>query len=767
MVEVEEVKSAIDALQQPNQTVRANQWLSEFARTNKAWPALENLLISKSHRLFAAVTLYGKVQRDLNQLNQIEVEDLLDRLVKHLLLCASEQIVELSVCRYLGLCIAAAAVQMQKSGIINSILTWLNPIISSNPKVVLELLISLPEECYNQSTDATDDMRELFSMDLNRSLTDVFDFLQHLTQYQDVATSNKISKCVERWIESTEVTIASIVLHPVFNSVVGYLQVPDLFEASVDVLIALWQRFGLEAFNYLFATVMQLAPLWNSQLATIASKKADDIDDDVLNVFRMISRLVTVVGESCMAKVFNDSEDGVTELLSFLLRCSQFPFDFNISRIPLKVFYDLSTVVRSRGYDCSEVVRTRLVQVYGALLEGLVSQLALPEDVLQGALVLSDSLEDKRYELVDSISDCCVVLGPSLCSNSLCALLQREMDLSQQAGQTVQWARIEAILSALQVCIEDLPLDDSELNIQILSFVKSLPDLPALKVVSVNVVGKIAGWLRRNEAFIQPQIVFLSDCLGKPLLALAAARAIANICKQCSQSDKVPAELILNYHRQRDTVGLPLEAESYMIEGLCYLVMAMPATVQADALEQVICPIRTSFGTHVASKSGLAVMKDIDAVTTVYRFLFLDVGDHLTHQFLQLQPLLEAAMEALPEERVCEKACRCYKYVFKNVRRGLYQYIPAISATLAQNFRTKRFSAFIYAAAICFSTYINEGGGQLADALYAMLWSLSSDFFASMGQLSDFEQRPDLVEEYFYFVARALECYPDPLVHSS
>jgi transportin-3 len=138
----------------------------------------------------------------------------------------------------------------------------------------------------------------------------------------------------------------------------------------------------------------------------------------------------------------------------------------------------------------------------------------------------------------------------------------------------------------------------------------------------------------------------------------------------------------------------------------------------------------------------------------------------IVQYFAVLQPLLQRAIEIFPEERLCEKVCRCYKYVMKTTSRAFAKLVPAMAENLVNNFKRLPYSAFIYAAAICFSCFIKEEPNLYGDILYNMLWSVSESFFTVMHDYAQFEKKPDLVEEYFYFVGRVLELHPEPFIYS-
>jgi len=83
---------------------------------------------------------------------------------------------------------------------------------------------------------------------------------------------------------------------------------------------------------------------------------------------------------------------------------------------------------------------------------------------------------------------------------------------------------------------------------------------------------------------------------------------------------------------------------------------------------------------------------------------------------------------------------------------------------LADQFSKTPFPAFLYAAAICISCFSLTDNGVYVEALYQMVWSLSNSFFQLLNSLERFEEQPDLVEEYFFLMAKTLQYCPAPFV---
>jgi transportin-3 len=161
------------------------------------------------------------------------------------------------------------------------------------------------------------------------------------------------------------------------------------------------------------------------------------------------------------------------------------------------------------------------------------------------------------------------------------------------------------------------------------------------------------------------------------------------------------------------------------------------------------------------------VAADVDRLTAVMRYIVIDGGD-VAGIFASLQPLLAQVLELFQNksEYVCEKVCRCYKHSIRSCRAAFAPTLKQMTSHLAEQFQKNCIAAFLYAGAICVTDFSREGGGVYVSTLYEMLWSMSNTFFQRMSSLQQFEQKPDVVEEYFYLMAKALQNCPVPLLQS-
>ena len=251
-------------------------------------------------------------------------------LVQHIIRMSQTQgsiTTEMNVCRYLCLAVATIALQSNQSGIVSQILTWLNPIINSVPTLLLELLIVLPEESYNRYADVSNETRNLFIEQLSVSSTDVLTFISNLWPSVNSKDKAKILLCTEKWVEITGISANLLMSQPIYAYILQTLQNindNDIFEPAVDALLGILHRYqgkelqilGLHTNNIHFNTythilesslpvILTTRAKWNELMKfTIPNSykggNDDDVDEDDVNLCKVLSRLYTETAESCL-----------------------------------------------------------------------------------------------------------------------------------------------------------------------------------------------------------------------------------------------------------------------------------------------------------------------------------------------------------------------------------------------------------------------------------------------------------------------------------
>ena len=750
-------------------TKRANKWMIEFERSRDAWSVADQMIREPTGSpciFFGAKILYSKLKRDFKDFNGSPdaVNGITNSLVEHIIRLAQDANSNFVVIRYLCLSLAVLALQINKNGIVQEILGWLNPIIMTAPRVVLELITVLPEECFNRQVDVNQDTRLALAHQMATSINDVFGFLSYLSTNDTIVTQigNDLLNCLEKWIYFVDIPATSLGTQPVYAYAMNCLTTGNNFEAAVEVAITVLRRYGCTASDMHLVTslmpyVVALRNVWNTQILQLN----EDSDDDDMNICRCIARLYTELSEACIEIYEVDADVGQNEILMQLIECAKFPYDINICCIPLQFFYQFSCyLVRKR------LLLPRYQDFFKLATRAGLIQITPSEDYIIGRSKLSDDEMNKRYEWIETFRDCVDLLEPMVFIELVCGELQR------LCTQAPKWNDIEACLFALHIVIPYLANNESMYLPQIMTLIASIPEnMPGIQKTLIELVGSCAHWLNANPVYVRPLLNKLFNNLQSQEYSSAAAIAIMKVLKRCCRVPELPVQdLIILMAQLRGTGSLALEADLYLTEGLCYVISNYPPDRHSDALLEVIDPIYKSITASLdetvvsSDRSGNVISANIDKLTCIMRYIDVD-RSLIASIFGSIQPALERAVEVYRLEKVCEKVCRCYKHTIKNCRASFLPYLPAMAAHLTARFQQIPYSAFLYAASTCISQFASCDHGAHVEVLSQMLISMSEVFFQTFGfSLSQFEQSPDVVEEYFYMMAKALQQCPNFLM---
>ena len=368
------VKAAIDALNRPSETTAANKWLIQFECTPEAW-VISDLLVKDSnvsYRFFGAKVLYSKLQKDYSQLDSNSTKSLLESIVQNIIRLAEAPKPDINVCRYLALGLSTLALQLNCNGIVSQMLIWLNPILNTQPIVLLELLLVLPEECYDRRVLVSTETRNLFSQQLCQSVPEVFGFLSSLQQVAPVQVKTQILKCLETWLYNISVPLSYLCSHPILQFVLESLSNPELLDQAAEVLVTCVRCYGSSShksnydessnqllFPLLVPAVSSLISVWTKHMVKIQQCNAGagraqqqeqeegeyTYEEGDMDACRSICRVLTELVEGFL-KYILELQVGVhgshpaaghsmDVLLYSLKDCLSIPYCFEVARIPL------------------------------------------------------------------------------------------------------------------------------------------------------------------------------------------------------------------------------------------------------------------------------------------------------------------------------------------------------------------------------------------------------------------------------------------------
>eukprot|EP00596_Hydrurales_sp_CCMP1899_P005256 CAMPEP_0119037984 /NCGR_PEP_ID=MMETSP1177-20130426/6598_1 /TAXON_ID=2985 /ORGANISM="Ochromonas sp, Strain CCMP1899" /LENGTH=694 /DNA_ID=CAMNT_0006999933 /DNA_START=778 /DNA_END=2859 /DNA_ORIENTATION=+ len=524
--------------------------------------------------------------------------------------------------------------------------------------------------------------------------------------------------------------------------------------------------------------ILALHSVWTTQVSVLTA----DSDEEDTSVCRALSRLFTETAEACLDIIRAENNNGLDQLVFQLVQCARFPYDHSIARIPLGFFMEGENLQLSDFMRGSEKLAEVYLPAFAALFDIAILQVTLPIGVVTGSNTIDDEMEDARADWKDTIMDCCGVLGRDVCLERACGALQQEMQnttASSSSGSASEsggphWNKVEACLFCIEVVVHQMPTAGSPLFPQLMAFIGSLPDLPGLKTTIISLIGGFSFWLKTNGSFLPSLLGQLYSSLQSETgrTRSASAKAIKSIFKSCAGLHSMPiSELNTIMLQMRSVKKLPLDLDLLLLEGMCAVVSQLTLPVEGKVeslvflLEPVVASLTKTLASGTLQAAGI-VSGDIDRLTVCMKTIKID-GVAIAGMFCKLQPLLQKVLEVYAtSEYICEKVCRCYKHSIRSSQKGFTPLLQAMTVFLSEQFQNNPIAAFLYAGAICLSDFSREDQGAHVDVLYAMIWSMSSTFFTNMGSLQQFEQRPDVVEEYFYLMAKTLQYVPLPFLQS-
>lgn len=585
------------------------------------------------------------------------------------------------------------------------------------------------------------------------------------------------------------------------------------FELAVDVVVELLRTYpshrrGVEGLvRAIIPRIMALGetpsqphhpqqqPNPNPPTRSPFQKSIDEEDEDGM---RGYCRLFTEMAESYLSLILSHEEMNQAALVELVLQCSSIP-DKDIAGITLHFWYRFVIGLeelepfeyRQIKIDAFAPQLTRLLTICANLLRYPVGVDDMSPDRL-------DDIEGIRMYFLDTIEDCCRLLGGELVLRAMGDSLQEECrrvasSSSSSSSSSNDWHGIEGYLQSIQAVSMYVPSDEQRVIPFVMSLITQLPgDAPLLRATACQTVGKYAAWLGLQPTYLQPLLPYLAQGLSIPKCAAAAAVAIREICERCDSLGDTVLQLydgIVAAREQHRTssVGsgedfiLDLKNELEVLEGVCKAVsnklVNEPSII--NHLAQPIINNLKAIATSDIAASPKQVSAEVCRLTTLIQYLrlppatshhaagTLNRSDFILSLMRETWPMLDAISQKCPRDfNFCEKLCRLHKHSLREC--GPAHYAPLLESLVEQtvrNFSTSFSSPYLYLASIIVSEYGRDPAQS--QLMYEMVANLSSAVFGALRTTNDFIAHPDVVEEFFFMIGRMVNYCPSPLVQSS
>ncbi|ETK72369.1 hypothetical protein, variant, partial [Phytophthora nicotianae] len=643
------------------------------------------------------------------------------------------------------------------------------------PTVLAELLLLLVEEV---DTLAERSARQRMQDEVDAWAPAVLDRLLPQVMHEasnpgvgtcpdSVETQETVLRALTSWLRYVKVDAEAVVRNPLLHSLLGFLARDDLFDASVDLAVQLVRSYAHHS-----VVVQWLAPRLLSLRGAFASAaEAEDMDACL-----GLCRIFTEMGEAYLELLLGAGND--TALVDLLLDCMSYP-DAEVADVTIPFWFRLLEELQRR-------VTPAILAQYKPRLERLaglcMQKLQFREEFPTLPVDKQQDFKTFRQELGDILRDCCQLLGVEAvlqhCVNGL-------NQIFQTPAESRSWEAVEAHLYCFRSIareVERAKTNVDALDAPISLIFQHLPqfaDHPAICYTSCLIVSRYAEWLRSHPSSLSTQVNFLNTCVTKSAgdarygeweVARAAASAVRALAMDCWSI--LGADIVAFYLHIEQNELMAVEDQVLILEGICAGVASsndMPRTL--SVLDQVMKGIGQRLTALFASSSAKSqvqvALNELLRLMCLYEYLDISRLHGEKHPLVmlteQLWPLFNQMLALYRgHDELVERVCRCYKRILRTCGEHIAPLLPQLVDNLLAFYQAEPKSSYLYTASMVLKFFAHSASEM--DPLFArMLFTLIETTTPIFASVNDMETRPDVVEEFFYLMERAVRCVPQVL----
>ncbi|KAG6966354.1 hypothetical protein JG687_00004902 [Phytophthora cactorum] len=647
------------------------------------------------------------------------------------------------------------------------------------PTVLAELLLLLVEEV---DTLAERSSRQRMQDEVDAWAPAVLDRLLPQVMHEasnrgvgtcldSVETQETVLRALTSWLRYVKVGAEVVVRNPLLHSLLGFLARDELFDVSVDLAVQLVRSYAHES-----VVVQWLAPRLLSLRGSFGSAaEAEDVDACL-----GLCRIFTEMGEAYLDMLLGAGDDH-TALVDLLLDCMSYP-DAEVADVTIPFWFRLLEELQRRVTPAILAqYKPRIERLAGLCMQKLQFRdefPSLPADKQQ-------DFKAFRQELGDILRDCCQLLGVEAvlqhCVNGLNLIFQAPVD-------SRSWEAVEAHLYCFRSIareVERIKTNAEALDAPISLIFQHLAqfaDHPAICYTSCLIVSRYAEWLRAHPSSLSTQVGFLNTCVTKSAgdprygeweVARAAASAVRALAMDCWSM--LGGDIVAFYLHIEQNELMAVEDHVLILEGICAGVASsndMPRVL--SVLDQVMKGIGQRLTALFASSSAKSqvqvALNELLRLMCLYEYLDITKLHREKHPLVmlteQLWPLFNQMLALYRgHDELVERVCRCYKRILRTCGEHIAPLLPQLVDNLLAFYQTEPKSSYLYTASMVLKFFAHgHGSATEMDPLFArMLLTLIETTTPIFASVNDMGARPDVVEEFFFLMERAVRCVPQVL----
>ncbi|RLN06093.1 hypothetical protein BBJ28_00004675 [Nothophytophthora sp. Chile5] len=600
-------------------------------------------------------------------------------------------------------------------------------------------------------------------------------------QQDALATQETVLGALKSWLRYARVSAAVVVRNPLLHSLLAFLARDELVDAAVDLTVELVRCYAHES-----AVVQWLAPrLLSLRGAFAAAAEAEDTDACL-----GLCRIFTEMGESYLELLLqqpgtgNDATDQ-SALVDLLLDCMGYP-DADVADVTIPFWFRFLEELQRR-------VTPALLAHYAPRLERLaglcMQKLQFSEEFPSLPADKQQDFKAFRQELGDILRDCCQLLGVE-------AVLQHCVrglnQIFQAPAESRSWEAVEAHLYCFRSIarqVEHATANAEALDAPIALIFQHLPqfaDHAAICYTSCLIVSRYAEWLRAHPASLPAQVEFLNACVARSAqdpryteweVARAAASAVRALAMDCWPL--LGSDIVAFYLHIEERELMAVEDQVLLLEGICAGVAKSGELPRVLAvLDQVMKGIgqrlSTLFASNAANGHVQIALNELLRLMCIYEYLNVDQktlrGEPHPLVLLteQVWPLFNQMLALYRgHDELVERVCRCYKRILRTCGMQIAPLLPQLVDNLLAFYQAEPKSSYLYSASMVLKFFAHSHGSSSSsemELLFArMLIALTETTAPIFTSARDMQARPDVIEEFFFLMERAVRCVPQLL----
>ncbi|KAL8015322.1 putative armadillo-like helical, exportin-1/Importin-beta [Plasmopara halstedii] len=641
------------------------------------------------------------------------------------------------------------------------------------PAVFVEFLLLLVEEIDSLIDRGSrkrmqDEVDAWASVVLDRLLPQVMHEAsnQQLGNCSDgVEIQNTVLRALTGWVRYVRINTDVVVRNPLLHSLLTFLSRDELFDASVDLAVQLVISYAHDA-----VVIQWLAPtLLSLRRAFSVAAEAEDVDT-CLGLCRIFSEM----GEACFGFIQTIGNYDVA-LVDLLLDCMSFS-DAEVADVTIPFWLHMLGNLQHRNSATLERYQPQVMRLAGLCTQKLQFRddfLSLPGDQQQ-------NFKDFRQEIGDILRDCCQLLGVETilqhCVNGLNLVFQAPLD-------SRKWEAVEAHLYCFRSIAREV--EKSNTNTETLNASISLifqhltqfADHPAICYTACLIVSRYAKWLHAHPTVLSPLVGFLTTCVTKSAeissykdweVARAAGAAVRALAIDCWLM--LGQDIVAFYLQIEQTEVMAVEDQVLILEGIC---IGVSSVKDRDCLLTVLDQVMKGIGqrlTALFSSSAATEQVDIaldELLRLICLYEYLDSPDiqgerhPLVMLTEQLWPLFNQILTVYRgHDELVERVCRCYKRILRTCALQIAPLLPQLVDNLLMFYQAEPKSSYLYTASMVLKFTADSNSTDLNSLFARMIYTLIEKTTPIFASVNDMEAHPDVIEEFFYLMERAIRCVP-------